>query len=40
MRLSGKEIEAIKSVILSHDDSAKVHLFGSRTDDTKKGGGI
>ncbi len=41
MRLSEKEIQAIKMCTkeqFSH--TAKVYLFGSRVDDTKKGGDI
>lgn len=30
----------IKSIIRSFDQSAKVYLYGSRTDDSKKGGDI
>jgi predicted nucleotidyltransferase len=40
MRLNSKEIEIIKEVIPQYIKSAKVYLFGSRLDDTKKGGDI
>lgn len=40
MRLSKNEIRTIRKVISKFDASAKVHLFGSRTDDSKKGGDI
>lgn len=40
MRLTGQEIHVIKSTILTLDPHAKVYLFGSRTDDSKRGGDI
>lgn len=40
MRINKNEIRIIKSSILSKDKNAKVFLFGSRTDDSKKGGDI
>lgn len=40
MRLSKEEISAIKNNILAVDSQAKIYLFGSRVDDTKKGGDI
>lgn len=40
MRLSKKEISAIKKNILRFDINAKVYLFGSRTNDKAKGGDI
>ncbi|MBK9406090.1 MAG: nucleotidyltransferase domain-containing protein [Ignavibacteria bacterium] len=40
MRLKEFEIRAIKEAVLSMDNKAKVYLFGSRVDDTKKGGDI
>lgn len=40
MRLDDYEVSAIKSVIISLDSSAKIYLFGSRVDDTKRGGDI
>lgn len=40
MRLEKFEIEAIKSTIREFDSNAEVFLFGSRIDDTKKGGDI
>ncbi|BCD60579.1 MULTISPECIES: nucleotidyltransferase family protein [unclassified Nitratiruptor] len=40
MRLKPEEIAAIKEAIHAFDPDAKIYLFGSRTDDTKKGGDI
>ena len=40
MRLSHNEIEIIKTNILKYIQDAKIILFGSRTDDHKKGGDI
>ena len=40
MRLTEREKESIKSVVHSIFGDAKVYLFGSRLDDTKKGGDI
>jgi predicted nucleotidyltransferase len=40
MRLKPNEIAIIKSNILKHIDDAHIILFGSRVDDTKKGGDI
>jgi predicted nucleotidyltransferase len=40
MRISKQEQDTIKSVIQSFDEKAQIYLFGSRTDDTKKGGDI
>ena len=41
MRLSRKEIEVILSIARKiYGESVKVYLFGSRTDDSKKGGDI
>jgi predicted nucleotidyltransferase len=40
MRLQRAEIDIIKSTLHETIDDAKVFLFGSRTDDTKKGGDI
>lgn len=40
MRLSAKEISAIKNNILNFDQQAKIYLFGSRTNDKAKGGDI
>jgi predicted nucleotidyltransferase len=40
MRLTPKEIKVIQETILKYDPEAKIHLFGSRVDDHKKGGDI
>jgi predicted nucleotidyltransferase len=40
MRLTHLEQQAIKQTILEADPGAQVFLFGSRVDDTKKGGDI
>lgn len=40
MRLKDSEIRAIKEIIRSFDNSAKVYLFGSRVYDNKRGGDI
>ena len=40
MRLSPTEIELIKNAVDLITPGAKVFLFGSRTDDTKRGGDI
>lgn len=40
MRLLPGEKEAIVEAIAKYDRNAVVYLFGSRTDDTKKGGDI
>lgn len=40
MRLSPDEIKAIKETVQSFDADAKVWLYGSRTDDNKRGGDI
>lgn len=40
MRLSQREISAIKNNVLSIDKDAKIYLFGSRVDDNAKGGDI
>ncbi len=40
MRLSDREVKAIKEVIGEKDIKAKIYLFGSRVDDDKKGGDI
>ena len=40
MRLSEKEISAIKNNILNFDQDAKIYLFGSRINDKAKGGDI
>ena len=40
MRLTNEEINMIKNSIYSFLNEAKIYLFGSRLDDTKKGGDI
>ena len=40
MRLHQTEILAIKEAILSLDEDAEIYIFGSRTDQTLKGGDI
>lgn len=40
MRLTESEKMAIKSVVSEYDPQARVYLFGSRVDDTKRGGDI
>jgi len=40
MRLSSYEIESIKEVCYRFDSKCRIHLFGSRVDDDKKGGDI
>ena len=40
MRLSQIEVDLLKSKLYSLSDEAKLYLFGSRIDDTKKGGDI
>ncbi len=40
MRLSKSEIKTIKKIIAWYDNTAEIHLFGSRVDDNKRGGDI
>ena len=40
MRISDNEKQVIVDAILQADPSAKIYLFGSRVDDTQKGGDI
>ncbi len=40
MRLTEQQIKEIKETVLSIDPKAKIHLFGSRTNDRLKGGDI
>ena len=40
MRLKQEEIEFLKKEILKYDKNAEIYLFGSRVDDSKKGGDI
>lgn len=40
MRLYKEQIQLLKNKLYSLSKDAKIYLFGSRTDDTKKGGDI
>ena len=40
MRLKDSELAAIKSTIENFDNSAEIYIFGSRVDNTKRGGDI
>ena len=40
MRLSDFEISSIRAAVSALDPKARVHLFGSRVDDAKRGGDI
>jgi hypothetical protein len=40
MRLTEVEVSAIKQSVRAFDPKAKIFLFGSRVDDTRKGGDI
>jgi len=40
MRLSKNEVETLKQTLRSLSPEAKIYLFGSRVDDTKKGGDV
>ena len=40
MRLDKQKAKVLKSLILKYLPNSDVYLFGSRTDDTKKGGDI
>lgn len=40
MRLTELQISVIQQEIKSIDESAKIYLFGSRADDTQRGGDI
>ena len=40
MRLTKEEIDVLKQSLRQIAEDAKLYLFGSRVDDTKKGGDI
>jgi len=40
VRLSNQEVDVLKAKLYTISSKAKLYLFGSRVDDTKKGGDI
>lgn len=40
MRLSAREIEYVRQVLHGADPKGRIYLFGSRVDDSRKGGDI
>lgn len=40
MRLTVNEISTIKRAVFEHDKNAEIYLFGSRVDDSAKGGDL
>ncbi len=40
MRLNDSELAAIRATVKSFDPEARLYLFGSRVDDSKRGGDI
>jgi predicted nucleotidyltransferase len=40
MRLTHEQVEDIRSVVTKRDPGASVFLFGSRTDDSRRGGDV
>ena len=40
MRLTSKELEAIRKVLNEADPQGRIYLYGSRADDTRRGGDI
>ena len=40
MRLSDKEIQALRTIMGKLDPAGRIYLYGSRTDDTRRGGDI
>ncbi len=40
MRLSAEQIETIKNAVIGEDPKSRVYLFGSRVDDSARGGDI
>lgn len=40
MRLKSEEISVITSAVHEHDPQARIYLFGSKTDDSSRGGDI
>ena len=40
MRLSDSEVQIVRKILHEEDPHGRIYLFGSRTDDIKKGGDI
>ncbi len=40
MRLNPIEVDALRSILHGLDPNGKIYLFGSRTDDSRRGGDI
>lgn len=40
MRLNPMEVDALRSILHGLDPNGKIYLFGSRTDDSRRGGDI
>ena len=40
MRLSDSEVQIVRKILHEEDPHGRIYLFGSRTDDKKKGGDI
>lgn len=40
MRLSAHELQSIRDTLLAQDANGRIWLFGSRTDDARRGGDI
>jgi len=40
MRLSNKELQALHTIMAALDPAGRVYLYGSRTDDARRGGDI
>ncbi len=40
MRLSSKELQALRAILGELDPAGQIYLYGSRADDTRRGGDI